>query len=70
MMGAVIAATAAVIHEWRLGGGCGLDRPRVALKISAAQREAGQGRFEHGWFCRTTRNLGSLNCKGVEACTF
>ena len=34
MMGAVIAATAAVIG-WHLGGGGGLDRPRVALKIPA-----------------------------------
>ena len=32
MMKAVIAATAAVIG-WHLGGGGGLDRPRVALKI-------------------------------------
>ena len=34
MMGAVIAATAAVIG-WRLGGGGGLIRPRVASTIPA-----------------------------------
>ena len=34
MMGAVIAATAAVIG-WRLGGGGGLDCPRVALTTPA-----------------------------------
>jgi len=37
MMGAVIAATAAVIG-WRLGGGGGLIRPRVASTISAVRR--------------------------------
>ena len=42
MMGAVIAATAAVIG-WHLGGGGGLDRPQVALATPAETVGVGEG---------------------------